>query len=172
MKDETWPFPLVTRFEVIDHRSVTDPEHRGIVFSALAADVTVALQDGGRTLKVFLKDRDDEQTVQSVAAEWHTRLSEDLQNLSLRPLEERGIPVVHGEVIDARRPAGTELIAVCPDCGLTRYLPLNWRELVLESMTEQDQASWDGALRCNGYAADPDDPPLHAQAVEMVITKR
>lgn len=171
MKDETWPFPLVTRFEVIDHRTSTDPGDRGIRVHILAADVTLALQDDGRTLKVFLKDRDDGQTEQSVAAEWHARLSEDLEEITRR-VQAGELGRYPHTVIDARRTPGTELIAVCPDCGLTRYLPLNWRELMLESMTAQDQASWDGALRCNGYAADPGDPPLHAQAVEMVITKR
>jgi hypothetical protein len=55
-KDFVQPLPLVTRLEVIDHRS--GPEGGlGRVFGARECAVTVSLQDDGRTLKVFVDDR-------------------------------------------------------------------------------------------------------------------
>lgn len=53
----------VTRFEVVDHsgaasRVTYDPEHpRSVV--AYGVDVELSVQDDGRTLKVFLRDRGD-----------------------------------------------------------------------------------------------------------------
>jgi hypothetical protein len=46
----------VTRFEVIDH---TTDGSQGRVLVQYGVDVQVSLQDGGRTLKVFLSDKED-----------------------------------------------------------------------------------------------------------------
>jgi hypothetical protein len=53
-------FERVTRFEVIDHRYTGDAERpvKGRIVVAYGVIVTVDLQDGGRTLKVFLNDRE------------------------------------------------------------------------------------------------------------------
>lgn len=46
------PLKGVTRFEVIDHRP--DAPEQGRVLVATGTRVTVSLQDGGKTMKVFL----------------------------------------------------------------------------------------------------------------------
>jgi|SRR6267142_5117478 len=46
---------LVTRFEVIDHRS--DAPNVGRAFSVWGAQVELSYQDAGRTLKIFVTDR-------------------------------------------------------------------------------------------------------------------
>lgn len=79
MTDGVTAYPEVTRFEVIDHRTVLPLEERGIKVHILGADVTVALQDDGRTLKVFLKDRDDGKTVTQIEDEWYAALGHDLR---------------------------------------------------------------------------------------------
>jgi hypothetical protein len=60
--------PTVTRFEVIDYRSVRSPTgelqpysvarngERGRVFAAHGVNIEVSFQDAGRTLKVFVND--------------------------------------------------------------------------------------------------------------------
>ena len=52
-------FDSVTRLEVIDHRvPMDDPLNiAGRVFGAHNCQITLSLQDNGRTLKVFVDDR-------------------------------------------------------------------------------------------------------------------
>jgi hypothetical protein len=71
--------------------------------------------------------------------------------------------------IDIR--GGRAFIAVCPACGTTRYLPENWRQLMLDRMSPREQAEWDGALRCNGFGDHFGDPPKHDFPEEMIITR-
>lgn len=54
---ELTPEDLVTRFEVIDHRAGASPPGR--VLACYDVQVTLARQDDGRTLKVFLDDRQE-----------------------------------------------------------------------------------------------------------------
>jgi hypothetical protein len=46
-------FPEVSRFEVIDHSS----KKRGRIVVEYGVEVEVSLQDGGKTMKVFLTDK-------------------------------------------------------------------------------------------------------------------
>jgi hypothetical protein len=52
--DTLEPRPEITRFEVIDHRPRA---WRTRTVVASEVDVTVAIQDDGTTMKVFLRDR-------------------------------------------------------------------------------------------------------------------
>lgn len=53
--------PLITRFEVIDHRGpVFHDYQRGRVYSAHGCTVELSYQDDGRTLKVFVTDALDD----------------------------------------------------------------------------------------------------------------
>lgn len=48
----------VTRFEVIDHRGdVAGTSYGGRVFTVRDVAIELSLQDGERTLKVFVRDR-------------------------------------------------------------------------------------------------------------------
>jgi hypothetical protein len=59
----------VTRFEVIDHRSTTRPDPgspdvmAGRVFHTMDASISMDFQDGHRTLKVFVNDREYKRTL-------------------------------------------------------------------------------------------------------------
>lgn len=46
--------------------------------------------------------------------------------------------------IAIRRAPGTYVLLACPDCFLTRRLPLNWRAITLA-----DNPGWDGRLLCS-----------------------
>lgn len=50
-------FPSVTRFEVTDWRTAAPVHGRALV--AYDVQVQASLQDGERTLKIFLRDRED-----------------------------------------------------------------------------------------------------------------
>jgi hypothetical protein len=55
-------FDKVTRFEVIDHTTrVSEAEPRGRMFSDSYCMVELSFQDGDRTLKVFVTDREDKE---------------------------------------------------------------------------------------------------------------
>lgn len=74
-------YPTVTRFEVIDHRTILPVEDRGIRVHILGADVSVSVEDQGKTLRVFLKDREDGVTPEQVQTEWDAALGHDLKTI-------------------------------------------------------------------------------------------
>jgi hypothetical protein len=61
MSDTAPDLSAVTRFEVIDHTGRTPPvrgsEGPGVIVVAYGVSAELLLQDDGRTLKVFLRDR-------------------------------------------------------------------------------------------------------------------
>lgn len=52
---EEWSTEGATRFEVIDWRAGHNPARAFVAYGVLVA---LALQDGGKTLKVFVRDRE------------------------------------------------------------------------------------------------------------------
>lgn len=48
---------LITRVAVIDHTH--RPDVAGLVYSKWDVKVEVSIQDDGRTLKIFIKDKDE-----------------------------------------------------------------------------------------------------------------
>lgn len=47
--------PNANRFEVIDHRS-SNKTHNARALTVYGASISISVQDGGKTLKVFLND--------------------------------------------------------------------------------------------------------------------
>lgn len=63
----------ITRFEVIDHRN--DTKEKGRIIVAYNAEVELQVQDEGRTLKVFIKNKQKEE----LKREWIKKQEEDLK---------------------------------------------------------------------------------------------
>jgi predicted RNA-binding Zn-ribbon protein involved in translation (DUF1610 family) len=49
-------------------------------------------------------------------------------------------------IIDITR--NREVVAVCPQCGNELHLPLDWQQMMRESMAPVDAPHWDGVIRC------------------------
>jgi hypothetical protein len=77
--DTMWDMPAVTRLEIMDSREVMPPapasEH-DIDHRYLGVRIMMSLQDGGRTLKIFMSDRDDGITAETVTATMTDGLAE------------------------------------------------------------------------------------------------